>query len=453
MHARLVTQGLVWIALGLMVAITPACSSDGDGDGNGSVDGGDPTDGAPTDGDSPLCEGVGLGGECATTAECCAGRLCEDDGSGVRRCIDESFCKGAGLDCTRATDCCSLSCNGTCQDDGSLCAQVGDDCGSDTECCSNDCDGTCQAIGEACSPMGEACSNEGFDEGCCSKSCQNFGTAEDEDLRCARASSCGARGEICSAPADCCSGVCIDGRCPLQSDIGQKNFAGEPCQVDADCASYLCTSEFPGGPKVCQFLGGCRPTGEICTADWQCCSDIHYTGESCPESFGDGVGCVAHGTVEGLSTCADQQAQTGPKEPGELCGDSAGDEVHMCCHGCEQTTVGVWRCEGEGDVCVPDDGACRSASDCCSGICSPFLDEETGETVLRCGPCVPAGGLCTTHGDCCNFVCTDGVCGESDPEDPVCVPLGAGPCAQTSDCCNGDDPNIACLGDVCTWVG
>jgi hypothetical protein len=496
MRAESGIKGVVWIALGLMLAVTPACSSSngGDdpvdggeifdstvtdaGDGGGDPDGGDPADGGgdpadggdgPADGDSPFC--VGVGGECATTAECCSNRLCEDDGSGVRRCTDETFCKGTGLACTRASECCSLSCDGTCQGDGSICAPAGDDCTADSECCSNDCDGTCQAIGEHCSPMGERCDTEGFDEGCCSKNCRNFGTEEDEDLRCARASSCGARGEICSDPADCCSGVCIDGRCPTQNEIGGSRFAGEPCQEHSDCSSFLCAANYTGGPKVCQFLGGCRPIGEICTEDWQCCSDILMTsGATCDEPV-EGSGCVAHSTVEGLSTCADNLPPVGPAEPGEICLEGDGETVvHDCCFECEQTIVGVWRCAGGGfecpgedggvpadggdcPTCIPDGELCRTSAECCSSICSPFLNEDTGETELRCGPCVETGGLCTTNGDCCSFVCTDGVCGEPDEGDPVCVPLGAGPCTQTSDCCNGDDPNIACLDSVCIWVG
>jgi hypothetical protein len=487
-----------WLAAMLVLALaaTVGCGSDGNGDpGDAGFDSHIPTDAdqpdgdpqpdgdAPGDGDtptgdaeadagddSPFC--VGLNGECATTAECCSGRLCDDDGTGTRRCIDETFCKGTGTACERASECCSLSCDGTCQGDGSICSPVGTDCESDVECCSNDCDGTCQAIGEHCSPMGETCDEEGYDEGCCSKACRNFGTEEDPDLRCIRASSCGARGEICSEPADCCSGVCIDGRCPTQNEIGQKNFAGEPCQVDGDCASYLCASDYPGGPRVCQFLGGCRPTGEICTEDWQCCSDIHMASGALCDSPTDGQGCVPHGNVDDLSTCAGQLWQGGPGEPGELCGDSSFDEVHECCFDCEQTILGVWRCSGGGyacpeqdggvpedagdcPTCVPDGEACRQSADCCSNICSPFLVDDTCdptitecEIELRCGQCVPTGGLCTSHADCCDFICTDGVCGERDDDDPVCIPVGA-PCAEGDVCCDQD----AICQDVCRIIG
>jgi hypothetical protein len=425
-----------WIFAVAALATAPGCSCGSDsGSNNGD---------SSTDADPAHC--VAMGDVCVTTAECCGGRLCEVGDDSVRRCSESTFCRAGGEECTQASQCCSLSCNGTCQDDGSLCSQVGDECGGNVECCSNRCDGTCQSLGGGCTGIGEACTAQGPHENCCSKYCSNFGTDDNPDLRCARSSACGARGEACAVPADCCSGVCQDGRCPTQNQIGGSRFAGEPCINDADCSSYLCATEVPGGPKICQYLGGCRPNGELCTEDWQCCSDIHYTGQLCPDGPpAEGNGCVDHSGVDGLAWCSNNHAQTGPKEPGELCGDSAGGAVHMCCFECEETPLGVSRCSGGGEVCVGDGGPCRLSSDCCTNICSPFLNEDTGETELRCGQCVTAGGQCTTHGDCCDFVCTDGVCGGTTG----CIPSGVS-CTASDVCC---DDLATCWEGRCQRLG
>ncbi len=54
----------------------------------------------------------------------------------------------------------------------------------------------------------------------------------------------------------------------------------------------------PGAPKTCQFLGGCRPAGEICTEDWQCRSNLDISeggGAMClEENATEGLGCGAH---------------------------------------------------------------------------------------------------------------------------------------------------------------
>ncbi len=123
---------------------------------------------------------------------------------------------------------------------------------------------------------------------------------------------------------------------------------GEPCDRDAECASYACASSTPDGPKTCQFLGGCRPAGEICTDSWQCCSNMDISeggGAMClEENATEGVGCEAH-SIDGLSICG---LNTDPKEVGEICLDTEGNPVHDCCpsDNCELTATGVSRCAG-----------------------------------------------------------------------------------------------------------
>jgi hypothetical protein len=424
---------LAWLSTAFVLAFAPACGSS-NGAGSDAGDNGDDGGGGIN------C--VGIGEACEANVECCGGKACEPDGAGGKRCTDTSFCVAGGGACDQASECCSLSCNGSCQTDGGLCKPADTDCASDQECCSNICDGTCQKLGTACATLGEVCSSEGVDQDCCSLNCQNFGSGSDPDLRCARSSSCGARGEICVVDNDCCSGVCDGGRCPTQSQVGGQRFAGEPCLKDSDCASYACASEFVGGPKVCQFLGGCRPAGEICSDSFQCCSDLLLLdgapGEHCTIQ-GEGTGCVAHGGVDGLALC---DLQEGPKEVGEICFDTEGTKVHECCptDSCAPTLTGVWRCSGPGgfDECVPDGQPCQVADQCCSKICAPH--ETDNGTELLCGPCVPVDGLCTTSADCCSQTCVNGACSEDESE---CVPLG-GMCTMDSDCCSGFCHNGAC---------
>jgi hypothetical protein len=333
---------------------------------------------------------------------------------------------------------------------------TGEACTGDAECCSNDCDtggtDTCLALGTGCATLGERCDTEGFDMDCCSKNCLNFGSGAEPDLRCARSSTCGARGEICVEDEECCSGVCLDGRCPTQNQVGQKRFVGEPCQQDSDCASYACAPTYRGGPLVCQFQGGCRPAEEICTEDWQCCGyyELSPSRNSCmAEELQDGMGCTAIDGVPGLSTC---QLQENAKEVGEICREPDGTRVHDCCGGdevCQQTITGAWRClgPGGGGECVGDGETCRIADDCCSNVCVPVTVD--GMTELRCSDtCVEDGDQCTTDADCCNFSCVDGVC-EPPPSAPdggtpdggvdggtdVCIPLG-GACTDSSECCS-----------------
>ncbi|MFN7133241.1 MAG: hypothetical protein ACK4N5_14275, partial [Myxococcales bacterium] len=225
------------------------------------------------------------------------------------------------------------------------------------------------------------------------------------DLRCIAASTCRARGDICSKPEDCCSGACLNGRCPTQSQLGGKLFVGEPCANDSDCASYACAASYPGGPKLCQFLGGCRPADEVCNADFECCShqELSPTRNSCvtPEPT-SGV-CAPVAGVPGLKRC---KLLSNPKEIGEIC-RSAGNKVHDCCGGeevCQPTVTGVSRCMGGvfladgGFVCRGNGEPCSVPEQCCNRTCVPVVNGDGG-TELRCTGCVAAGEGCTTDSD------------------------------------------------------
>lgn len=398
----------------------------------------------------------GVGETCQANVECCGGNTCAEDGTGVKRCIDESFCKAPGAACTQASQCCSLSCDGTCQTTGNLCTVAGGSCGANTDCCSNICTGgTCVAAGQGCSTLGESCT---MGSNCCSLNCQDFGSDGGQDLRCAPASSCGARGEICAQNSDCCSGVCLNGLCPTQAQLGQKRFVGEPCVQDSDCASYACASSYQGGPKTCQFLGGCRPAEEICTDDYQCCGYLELSNnrDMCQTAQPTPGTCAQVSGIPDLRRCTLQPTD---KEVGEIC-ESNGVTVHNCCGGadaCKPTITGVSRCFYGGGFtadggCTANGESCSIADQCCSKICAPGALSDGG-TGLLCSGCINAGGACTTDNDCCGKSCVDGLCQMPTTDaGSVCTPLG-GACTDSAQCCSllcstGDGGTNTCVSQI-----
>jgi hypothetical protein len=167
---------------------------------------------------------------------------------------------------------------------------------------------------------------------------------------------------------------------------------------------------------VCQFVSGCRPIGEICLDDADCCS------AQCEADEGTGVTrCIKPG---------------GCMDSGEVCW--TGQAANCCPQGadggqalCEPTILGVSRCFGEGTLeeCIPDGEPCSFSDECCNGLCLPNADGE-----LVCGSeCVPADGECRADADCCDGLCIDRTC---SPNDTGCVPLG-GECETQDDCCAG----------------
>lgn len=402
----------------------------------------------------------GLGERCTANSQCCAGRTCAPDPGGVRRCTDETYCAADGKPCTRADQCCSLRCGAcvaapdagtTCTcGAGTTCKPAGTLCASSTECCSNNClAGNCASAGAGCATYGETCAAAGTSNTCCSRWCQDVaGTDGGTDLRCVSSSSCRSRGEICSRNADCCSGVCSGGRCPTQAQLGQKLFVGEPCTQDSECASYACASTYPGGPKVCQFLGGCRPADEVCTADLECCGylELSQTRDNCLTAQPTPGVCVSLVAVPGLRRCVLQPTD---KEVGEICA-AGGATVHSCCGGsavCQPSYTGVSRCLGfatqadGGFQCLPNGTPCSIPEECCSRVCAQETVADGG-TALVCSGCRAAGQACTANADCCAQICVGGLCVAVDGG-TSCAPLGA-VCTADAECCAR-----ICSGGVC----
>jgi hypothetical protein len=97
------------------------------------------------------------------------------------------------------------------------------------------------------------------------------------------------------------------------------------------------------------------------------------------------------------------------------------EATNTCCPGLDcEASVGD---AGQSGVCCgPENFSCAGVggSACCSGLC--------GKGAI-CVSCVPLfAGTCTATADCCNGVCEDGGCQCVCPDDP---------CAVGLDCCSG----------------
>jgi hypothetical protein len=387
-------------------------------------------------------------------------------------------CGAAGADCEYATECCSLVCaGGKCQD--AQCLSDGETCSDATECCSTICEDTCQPLNLECKTAGNACAN---DDECCSKLCT--------DERCNLASSfCIQRGDICARAEDCCTGRCdiADGRdvgvCgepPSGSSFCNDGVHGLVCDDCNDCCSRLCVPYGPTGVLVCQPASGCHVTGDFCRSDLDCCGapDTGLPGEGnvyCQKEEGSDLG-ICRNPI----SCSPQGNICHYKDYA-LCNVSSARA--NCCGGtgsksgvCQLDPLGVPRCNGLGDECVPPGDICASADDCCDDV--PCIPDAQG--VLRCmyppddggTACVPVDGPCTIDADCCpGYVCirpigsTQGTCGNYGPPTDSGVSDGGTPtdsgvtdggtppgcalygqsCQNDDDCCN----DVPCTDGIC----
>ncbi|MBT8493776.1 MAG: hypothetical protein KJO07_12005, partial [Deltaproteobacteria bacterium] len=188
---------------------------------------------------------------------------------------------------------------------------------------------------------------------------------------------------------------------------------------------------------------GCKPTGEICTEDSDCCG-----GPGNPDEESNVV-CQKEGDNP-IGRCDNGQSCT---PAGGICrlDDTSCSANANCCAGnvlqfmtCAQDNLGIPRClaaETECDNPEEYEGmACATSADCCGLPCTP---SGSGEIMpLLCGgACVQEGNTCTTSADCCsNLPCqieagsTQGVCGPPGE----CAEYGQG-CEMSTDCC-GDVP-------------
>jgi hypothetical protein len=428
------------------------------------------------------------GDECEFGAECCSGQC--DVGRGI--CAqDVSSCAPAGSSCNGGTECCSLRCSGdVCA--AEQCVGDGQDCSGDEQCCSGSCTGgRCDDINgssASCRSAGNACDGDGD---CCSKFCK--------DGNCALgASFCVQTYDICTNNDQCCHGTCVmqaganAGYCGLQVSSGSacdnKLVTGEVCEGDcSSCCSRSCAAHPTSGRSICQPPSGCRPAGELCRTDLDCCggdpeADLPGAGNAhCEDINSEGVGrCKSISCTPQGGICKYDES-----DYVEFCGGNS-TSPNNCCNflgnksNCALDRLNIPRCDALSE-CRDEGEACANSDDCCGG--APCVQNETGKFVCYLPPegdCVAATGPCTIDGDCCRgSLCirrpgeASGTCGDTgiDPNPPSGVGGGAGAgngsggsnpgsggglacaafgqaCEDASDCC-GDVP---CDGAFCNYI-
>ncbi len=477
------------VASGVMLtAWINGCGGDDAVDTDASADGSNTNDGTSNDGntsDGPII--LTDGGTCALNGQQCknASECCSLNCTGLGVCGSPiNNCKQANDTCTKGTDCCSLSCvGGKC---ATKCTSDNQPCTQNSECCGQSCVGvdggkTCAPLNGSCKTSGNKCTTGGE---CCSKVCSGGVCLQ-------QVSFCGQTGDICTNNVDCCGNSCVKqpnasvGICGVPPAPGgtQCDIAGTVCSTfdggigdggipacGGNCCSRACAPGLVPNVSVCQPPSGCKPTGEICGKDDDCCGSLNNKGG------GNGSVTCSKGTPDASAGRCDNGTACRPA--GAICklATSSCNAENNCCAGnvnqnplvCQQDLLGIPRCTGVGqcqDAGVAPDGgslvnkACSSSADCCGLPCVP---NPNGPPPFICGAgCVQQGQKCTTSGDCCKGLpCTNGLCGFPVPDggttdggtstdggtttDAGCALYGQ-QCTVSGDCCNG----VPCTGGRC----
>ena len=456
------------LTFGFVLALG-ACSDNSTGEsfsGTGGMIGG-----GGGSGGSPVCALAGAA--CAAGTDCCT-QYCDPDFAVCS--IEGGVCTEAAGPCSVGPECCSGACvSGTCST--GQCVSDGGSCGSDGECCGGDCgdDNTCVALNPTCSTLGNSCT---VNSDCCSAFC-------DEDGICAtEASFCTQTGDVCVSGAQCCGGVCDKaegaelGLCAVALADGAGNdclVAGEVCggvydpamelacntEESKSCCSRSCAPFGPSGIMICQPASGCRPTGEICREDTDCCGADGLPNGGGTQKPSSNVVCSKLPGATAVR-CANWN-QCNPA--GNTCRLEAIEcsQEARCCSGnainedsCHLDALGIPRCTiaGGGPDCSDPDALagseCASSADCCGLPCVPSSGPEPG--FVCGGACVLDGGDCTTTSDCCSgLICeipsgqSSGTCGTPSgdpPGDDVCAEFGQA-CGPEIQCCNNVECNEA----------
>jgi hypothetical protein len=405
------------------------------------------------------CSLIGVG--CITHSDCCSAN-CDPTSKICTNPVGP--CKAAGLGCAASTECCTTVCRaGICG--SAVCTSDNQPCAAADECCGGKCEGGSEG-GMVCTPLNPDCWTVGngcaANAECCSKLCSNG--------RCSgQPSFCTQTGDACTSKEQCCGGKCnvasgaTLGVCeePDVSGVGNCDLAGQVCGAGAidggismfdgglpscggSCCSRACAPYGPTGVMICQPPSGCRPVGEICRNDSDCCGSEGMPGGNgsitCSKSGSDPVGRCDNGQ-------ACNPAGAICKLWGESC--SAADN---CCAGnvnqhhdvCLQDSLGIPRCRTATTACSDAESyqgkACASSADCCGLACIPNANPGDGGSPLICGStCVPKGGACTNDSDCCpGLPCValpgtwQGICGYV-PANDAGTPDGANPDAEVPD--------------------
>jgi hypothetical protein len=373
------------------------------------------------------------GSTCATSPECCTANCATLDGGAMQCAPSVIACKVPGTGCTTGTECCTGSCV------GNLCSSIvcaGDNqaCGKSSDCCSQNCVANAVGGGASCktlSPTGKTTTGGPCtgNANCASNYCVGG--------ICTNPSFCVQDNDICTADFQCCGGACdkavgaTAGFCKLAAasvadclSAGELCGAGTSAQADSGvlCESACCSRSC--GPTTspafaCQPPSGCKPTGEVCQTNNDCC--------------GGGTGDAGGGTVECRKTSPSQTY--GRCDNGKSCTPGGGI--------CKATdSVDNANCGNNNNCCEPlynsDGGAFTGSNSYCNtnggkACCrqDPLGIPRCLTVAADCNSNPPAPGVsCATAADCCNKPCVGGKCQAS------CIMQG-GACTVAADCCPG----------------
>lgn len=481
------------VGLAAMPPLAAGCGGDskssGDQGTGGSLDdgGGDVSQADPDGSTVDVKSDCALpGATCAGHSDCCSAS-CDPD---THVCVNPVVaCKAAGESCGAATECCTTVCSGG-KCGNAVCTPDGNVCLADDECCSGVCGADADG-GMACTPLNSACSTVGnpctSHDACCSHYCDNG--------RCSSTPSfCTQTGDACAKDAECCAGICsiasgaTVGICTLPSAPGATNckLAGEVCGAGAsgadgelptcggECCSRACAPWAPTGVLICQPPSGCRPTGEACNDDSDCCGSAENPGGGdgsvvCSKAPGEAVGRCDNGNACRPAGAVCKLATTSCNAENNCCAGNVNKDPTAC----QQDLLGIPRCTAVGncaDAGSLEGHECSTSADCCGLPCLPNADPN-GPPFICGTSCVPSGGACTTNADCCaGLPCilqpgaSKGVCelqqldggvpeggvpegGVPDagvPDGSTCALYGQS-CETTADCCGG----IPCTNGRC----
>jgi len=192
----------------------------------------------PSEADTSAC--VALGGDCATTAQCCGDAFCPAEVSYFAGLCTAPYADGES--CYTNIWCASGTCNSQSMCGALKCADPGGECWYDDACCSGAC------FYDVVSP---------YVPGHCGDPLPN--------------------GAACAQGSWCASGSCYDGTCAAPDCA----TAGKTCQGGWSCCTGLCSNEFTGtyGPGQCLDR---LPAGSTCYADTWCAS-FHCDNLTCAE--------------------------------------------------------------------------------------------------------------------------------------------------------------------------
>ncbi len=483
-----------WLVLGATVVVgcvvsIGGCGSDDAGIAQTGMDGGDEGGGSEAGDETTLSDGGSctmLGASCTGSADCCSVN-CDPS---MHICVAPiGSCKAGGTSCTVANECCTFVCSGgTCG--SSLCISDNKPCTSNASCCGGVCTGsgdggagTCKPLNGSCRTSGNTCATNGE---CCSSFC-NAGVCSNQPSFCTQT------GDICSSDNECCGGICTKaggatiGTCNLPTAPGgtQCTVAGEVCGAGADagpgdagipacggnCCSRACAPYAVTGVDVCQAPSGCRPTGELCRADKDCCGSVEDPGGktnnfvTCSKAPGAPVGRCDNGGSCRAAGAICKLATTSCNAENNCCAGNVNQDSTVC----QQDIVGIPRCTAAGNCADAGSKAgqvCSSSADCCGLSCVPTNVTDGGAPFVCDATCVPKAGACSTTADCCTGLpcvilggSSSGTCGgggttggdggtapPTDAGTTTCAQYGQ-ICSGAGSCCNG----VPCNGGRCIF--